>query len=566
MPVNMPQGQPPSPPAEHPVCIFAVDAREGGARLDRFLAGRLRDSGLSREKIKRHIKEGKVLVNGSPEHSPKRALCPGDTVRVQAEPAPTALRPEEGALDIVYRDATLAVLNKPAGLTVHPAPGRPAGTLAHRLLAHFPELASQEGFRPGIVHRLDKDTSGLMLAALTEQCRLALAGQFARHEVRKEYLALVHGVPVRHEEVIEAPIGRHPTRKTRMAVTPAGKPAKSARRTLYADHKGRFSLQAIRIFSGRTHQVRVHMQHIGHPLLGDAVYGLPSDSRESGKSSCTAPRQMLHAWKLAFVHPSPPEDGGLTPGAPEVPRGDRFSFCCPPPGDFTDSVRRCLSSGLKVVVTGSPGCGKSLLLQIFRDAGFPVFSADAEVARLYAPGGDGHRLLRAHFGDRFVPGDTAPVNKAALGAAMREEDSLRREIEALLHPLVWQANTAFWQAHETGSPLAVAEVPLYFESGRNSGGKTPDSPTLIGVHCPLAVRRERLANNRGWSEETIAGMEAWQWPEEKKMRACDIVLDNTGSIEDFTGKAALLIQELHALRERRLEDSVWQVERLWSCE
>jgi len=537
--------------------------QKAGIRLDSFLAEQLRDSGLSREKIKRLIGAGKCLVGGKAEYTAKTILKVGSHVSFQAETAPTTLNAEPGDLDILYRDDALAVVNKPAGLTVHPAPGRPVGTLAHRLLAHFPELAAQEGFRPGIVHRLDKDTSGLLLVALTEQCRLLLAGQFARHEIYKEYLALVRGVPAREEETIEAPIGRHPTLKTRMAVTGGGKSAKSARRTLFADPRGRFSLQAVRIFSGRTHQVRVHMQHIGHPILGDPLYGGAATS-----GPCRAKRQMLHAWKLSFAHPLHQTTEPL-------------DFRCPPPPDFTDTFRTCLSRSLPVVITGLPGCGKSLLLQFFQERGFPFFSADAEVARLYQPGGDGTLLLRAHFGDRFVPasdaGASGPVDKAALGAAMRDNPALRREVEALLHPLVWHAAGAFWKSHEDAAALSIAEIPLYLESGR---GGSPGSgcgagavkradapllaPLLIGVSCPFAIREERL-KHRGWNAAAIAGMEAWQWPEEKKMRSCDLVIDNSGDLPAFTRNAEALLDALLKIRRERLETALRQVQSLWQC-
>jgi len=476
-------------------------------------------------------------------------------------------------------------VNKPAGLTVHPAPGRPTGTLAHRLLAHFPELEAQEGFRPGIVHRLDKDTSGLMLVALTERCRLALAGQFARHEVYKEYLALARGVPARAEESIEAPIGRHPTLKTRMAVVPGGKSAKSARRTLFADPRGHFSLQAVRIFSGRTHQVRVHMQHIGHPLLGDPLYG-----GEKGPAN----RQMLHAWKLSFAHPLPTDEDtdsasvcrqtrkaqlwamGLDSSGPAPEHkasltkdhGKLRHYRCPPPQDFIDTARACLSRSLPVVITGLPGCGKSLLLDFFRKRDFPVFSADAEVARLYQPGGDGTRILRAHFGDRFVPasdaGASGPVDKAALGAALRGDAALRREVEALLHPLVWHAAEVFRQTHEDTAALSIAEIPLYLESGSRYGCDTSlPAPLLVGVSCPFAIRKERLKQSRGWSEDIIAGMEAWQWPEENKMQACDLVINNSGDLDAFNRNALALLDALLEIRRERLEAVMFHVKDLW---
>lgn len=559
---------------------FVVRREEHGVRLDRLLAERLKDAELSREKVKRLVLEGRAFVNGMPVSAPKTPLREGDRILFAFDRPAETLLPEAGELAILYHDAALAVLNKPAGLTVHPAPGRPTGTLAHRLLARFPELAEQAGFRPGIVHRLDKDSSGLMLVALSEPCRLALSGMFARREIFKEYLALVHGVPAADRGTIDAPVGRHPTRKTAMAVTPGGKPARSAWRLLHAYPHGRFSLLAVRIFSGRTHQVRVHMQHLGHPLVGDALYaagrpnGAAAASTKSaaagGASRRTAKRHMLHAWKLAFFHPQPEcaNRAALPPGAW---RGDgKLAFICPPPADFAETAQGLFASCLRVVVTGMPGCGKSSLLNLLRSASAPVFSADAEVARQYAPGGDGHRLLRAHYGSRFVPDEKGPVDKTALGEAMRQSEPLRREVEALLHPLVWHALQTFWQEQEArDAPLAVAEIPLYLESGqgrKDAALEADGRPVLVGVHCPFAIREQRLRDKRGWSVDTITRMDAWQWPEERKMRACDLVIDNSGGLEQLEHRATALVASLHDLRNERTERLMRALARLWNGE
>ena len=573
----------------------AVTAAGRGARLDRFLAERLKDEGVSRERVKALIREGRVTVDGVAECSPKTQLRAGATVSLNAAPLSSPLAAESGELEILYRDAVLAVINKPAGLTTHPAPGLRTGTLVHRLLAHFPELAGQPGDRPGIAHRLDKDTSGLMLVALTEECRLALAEMFARHTVHKEYLALVGGVPGEPEGIIDAPVGRHPSLKTRMAVTPGGKEAKSAWRTLHADPGGAFSLVAVRIFSGRTHQVRVHMRHIGHPLLGDAVYGGKGGSRAPAQAphaprAVIAPdaaasgvpdaaprassmpdaaprRQMLHAWKLSLAHPLPDKAGPALTGKLAHTDGDDgpvLEFCCPPPGDFFDAASALCRRPLRAVVTGSPGCGKSALLSRIRDRGVPTFSADACVAALYLPGGDGRHLLAARYGERFVPGPKEPVNKAALGAAMREDDALRREVEAMLHPLVFAALQDFWREH-AGADLAVAEIPLYLECGRDKTAPPLERPVLIGVHCPFAIRRERLADNRGWDRETIARVESWQWPEDRKMAACDIVVDNTGSLDDLDAATRTLLRDLDRLRQRRNDEAAAALAACWRC-
>ncbi|MDR2488249.1 MAG: dephospho-CoA kinase [Desulfovibrio sp.] len=624
--------------APEEIHVFSAGREDSGSRLDAFLAGRLRARGLSRERIKDCILAGGVTVDGLPETSPKRRLAAGSEVRAVAPAIRAGPTPEEGALAIVYRDAELAVINKPAGMVTHPASGLASGTLVHRLMAHFPELSAQGGFRPGIVHRLDKDTSGLMLAALTERSRLALAAMFARHEIYKEYLALVRGVPARAGGVINAPVGRHPARRTKMAVSARGRAAKSSWRTLYADPRGRFALLAVRIHSGRTHQVRVHMQHLGHPLWGDALYGggeTLSDALFGGKSSPAetasdrepaggAPaRQMLHAWKLGFVHPFPGAIAGADDAPGERPgacRGDAATvltggagdetplcrafrrraqegylfFRCPPPEDFGAALRFLSRECLRVAVTGLPGCGKSSLLEAWRRMGVAVFSADAEVRRLYERGGDGRRLLRAWFGDRFVPGPDDPVDKAALGLAMRDDPALRREIEGLIHPLVRHALRMFWREQDArGASLAAAEIPLYLEADFAGTARRPFSPSgagargrfseeavrrdtppavpdaahvLVGVYCPASARWERLERNRGWSGETAACMDAWQWPEEKKMAACDSIVDNSGPEGDMPGRAEEAAAALLALRAAREEGLMARFGELWGAE
>ncbi len=554
----------PPPPPESRAHSFTVGPEHAGQRLDRFLGDvmaelRERDGhgdAVSREKVKRAIRDGAATVQGRACTVPNTRVEPGQTVTLALAVHAAKVTPEDGDLTVLYRDAAIAVLDKPAGLTVHPCPSCPDGTLVHRLVRHFPELAAQEGFRPGIVHRIDKDTSGLLLVALTEAVRLELSRVFAEREVHKEYLALVHGVPKAQGE-LDAPIGRHPLHKVKMAVVPenrGGKPARSAWRVLLADPDGRFALVAVRIFTGRTHQIRVHMAHLGHPLWQDAVYG-PADTAPfaEGEVPEFPPRQMLHAWRLSFRHPE---------------SGTDMHFTCPPPPDFAALALRLSRRMQRVVLTGSPGCGKSALIRQLGEAGLPVWSADTTVARLYEPGGGGHHLLRGRYGDRFVPDPAGPVDKRALFAAMRSDDALRREVEDMIHPLArHDMNDFFAQAEAAGAPVAVAEVPLFLEAGWKAGTQPNSLPNilLVGVHCPFAERARRLETHRGWPQDMIAAMEAWQWPEADKMRACHLVVDNSGTPEDLARRARGMLAELARLRAAHDARLTAQLASLWQA-
>ena len=289
---------------------------EAGVRLDAFAAA---NADITRTRAAALIAEESISVNG--KSAPKNLkLKPGDRVTVVLpDPKPYEVLPENIPLTVVYEDSDLLVVNKPKGMVVHPAAGNRSGTLVNALLWHCKDSLSGIGGvqRPGIVHRIDKDTSGLLMVAKNDAAHLFLAEQIKNHSFTREYEAVVYGTPKPSEGVIEAPIGRHPVKRKQMAVVENGKPAVTRYRVL-AESAG-FSHVALRLETGRTHQIRVHMAYIGHPVAGDGVYG--------PKKVITALEgQCLHAKKLGFVHPT---------------TRDYMEFDSPLPDYFTMFLKRC---------------------------------------------------------------------------------------------------------------------------------------------------------------------------------------------------------------------------------
>lgn len=309
----------PSPPPGVPVS-WTLAVEVAGERLDVWLAGKLK--ALSRSRLQRLIEAGRVTVDGHSAFARDKTVL-GQRVVVTIPPAVPAIpRPEALPLDVIFEDGDILVLNKPAGIVVHPAPGHAAGTLVNALLHHCGDLAGIGGVeRPGIVHRLDRETSGLLVVAKHDAAHQALAAQFQQGRVRKIYLALVHGVPGQKAGRIETTIGRHPTDRKRMAANPPrGKHAVSHYETVAT--RGGLTLLRVRIETGRTHQIRVHLAHLGLPIAGDPVYG--SRARDLRVAECPA-RQMLHAAELEFDHPAD---------------GRRLRFTAPPPADMAGLLVR----------------------------------------------------------------------------------------------------------------------------------------------------------------------------------------------------------------------------------
>lgn len=289
--------------ARAPAGSLRVPAAWQGERLDRALAAHLE---LPRSRVARWIRSGRVRLDGV---SAEKA---GDLLRTGQElawepppPVDDRVVPEPGELVLLHEDADLLAFDKPPDLVVHPGAGRPTGTLVHRLLDRYPEVAGVGGAgRPGIVHRLDRGTSGVLLVARTPGAHERLARAFAGREIDKRYLGITWGAPRTDAGVIDAAIGRDPRDRKRMAVIPRGRPARTDYRVLA--RAAPLALVEFRLHTGRTHQIRVHARHLGHPLVGDPVYG---EARWRGLPGARArplaafPRPALHAWRLALTHP-----------------------------------------------------------------------------------------------------------------------------------------------------------------------------------------------------------------------------------------------------------------------
>jgi 23S rRNA pseudouridine1911/1915/1917 synthase len=299
--------------------LIKVSAERAGLRLDSFLADNLKE--ISRTRIQRAIVDGDILVNERAA-KPSYRLRDGDQIEVDLpDPPAVELTPEDIPLDVVYEDGDLIVINKPAGMVVHPGAGVESGTLAHALVYHFDSLSGTSGrTRPGIVHRLDKETSGLLVVAKNDVSHERLSDQFRDRQVFKMYIALVYGRMSQEHGEIDARIGRSPHNRTRMSVLRGG--AGRTAHTIFkvAERHQDFTLLNVQIKTGRTHQIRVHLAHIGHPVVGDSTYG---GGRENSirdvairRAVQSLGRQFLHSAELAFSHPRSAEPLRFTAALP----------------------------------------------------------------------------------------------------------------------------------------------------------------------------------------------------------------------------------------------------------
>ena len=296
---------------------LTVPAEAAGERLDRYLAGAV--EGLTRSAAAKLLEEGQVTLGGKPLGKNYR-LQGGEVLTVSLpEPEPAEALPQNIPLDVVYEDADLIVINKPVGLVVHPAPGHPDGTLVNALLFHCAGSLSGVGgaLRPGIVHRIDRDTSGLLVAAKNDFAHLSLSAQLQDHSLCRTYEAVVVGNVREDRGTVDAPIGRHPTDRKKMAVTDKNSRPAVTHYEVLRRYPG-YTYLRCRLETGRTHQIRVHMAYIGHPLYGDTVYG-------AKRPAADMTGQCLHAVALDLTHPR---------------TGERMHFTCPLPEEFTRLLQK----------------------------------------------------------------------------------------------------------------------------------------------------------------------------------------------------------------------------------
>lgn len=305
---------------------YQVAPEQQGTRLDKFLNARRPD--LSRSFLQTLIADGNICVNDAPRKA-NYAVKPGDTITLEIPPAtPTQAQPENIPLDILYEDDDLIVINKAAGMVVHPAAGHATGTLVNAVLGHDPEIVTGNQERPGIVHRLDRDTSGVLLIARNDAALHALQRQFAAREIHKTYLALVNGVVTTPQGMIDAPLARDPRDRKKMAIVNSVHARQAVTVFHVLGRTDKYTLLRVEPETGRTHQIRVHLAFLKHPVVGDEIYG-------KKKNDLGLTHQFLHAWRIAFQHPI---------------SGAEMTFTAPLPSNLQSALARI---GLGEIISAS---------------------------------------------------------------------------------------------------------------------------------------------------------------------------------------------------------------------
>ena len=489
-------------------------------RLDKFLHKLLESQGISRERIKRYIQEGHVYINAIVCTQISKKIHEKDKIDIYIPEERSLLVGEEGTIDVIDEDPSFLVLNKPASLVVHPCTSTPHGTLLQRVLFHYPEIADMGGERPAIVHRLDKDTTGIILLARTEQARYTFIQAFRDRTITKSYLAFVEGHTPEHG-IIEHAIRRDPLQKTRMHISHQGKPAYTEYKRIAVFPEGILpypvSFLHIYIATGRTHQIRVHLSSEGFPLLGDTLYGAHISF---------AKRPLLHAYTLQFHHP-------LT--------GKKLFYKQRPPLDFEQTYITLSTPSTHVILTGCAGSGKSTVLQYYIDAGIPCCSADDIIEELYKEGNSIWHYFKQSYGNQFFE-ENGMINRAKVLNKMQISHHYKQEIERVTHSFLIEIIHSFWKRHRE-APYTIIEVPLYFESTLFQ--KECPADIIITVSSPQESRIARM-RSKGWSEEKIQYILEHQYNDRYKREHADYVIDNSSdyvSLEEKSKESLSYIEQ-----------------------
>ncbi len=517
--------------------LFKVSLDEEGIRLDKFLTEKLKNLGFSRQQIIASIKEGKCKINQKVQKKPSYPVKPEDFIELEIQSPSKELSPVSGKLDILWQDQDLIVLNKPWGLSVHPSDLKKENiTLVNYLIAKFPDLKNLDELRPGIVHRLDKDTSGLMIVALNKIAQKKLIKNFKRREVQKEYLAVIYGIPELLSSEIVKPIGRSSKDRKRMEITFKGKEAKTYYQVLHPFEEKNVSLVKINLLTGRTHQIRVHFASLGYPVLGDELYGKKEFLEFKNKHPTTSKlvkRQLLHSWKLSFHHPRTKK---------------KLSFLQPIPKDIFRVLLSLFKRVQRVGITGSLGSGKSLLTKYLKELGAVTWSADEVVKKLYQPNMPGWHAITHYFGNQFLKPGSNEIDKEKLFETMLKDKRFRKDLEDIIHPIVEKDLEEFFiRNHE--KRIAIAEVPLLIEVGWK---KKSLFDIVVGVYCEDSLRYKWLMEKRGLNTEKIKAFELWQMDQKEKIKHVDIVVVNPGNESEYKKRAINLWKILKRLRQKNI--------------
>ncbi len=518
--------------------FYTVSLEEQGKRLDKFLLEKLKPRGISRQHIINCIKEYGCKVNDRVCKKPSFIVRYEDKIELTIDLPRTELSPVKGNIDIVWRDDHLIIINKPSGISVHPASLKDKDTtLVNLIISKFPEIKDLDVIRPGIVHRLDKDTSGLMVIALNAKSQKLLVRKLANREISKKYLAIVSGIPELLCGEINKPIMRSKRDRKKMEVMVGGKESRTYYEVVHVFEDKRVSLVKVNLLTGRTHQIRVHFSSIGCSVLGDDVYGKAEFNRfkrQYPMVSRLISRQLLHSWKLSFSHPLSKEE---------------LFFVQPVPKDFLRAILGLFKRVQRVGITGNLGCGKSMLVDFLKMFGAKVWSADEEVKKLYKPKNPGWEAIVHFWGDKFFDARGNEIDKRKLFEHMLKDSGFRKELEKLIHPMIENSLVKFFDSNRE-ERVAVAEVPLLIEVG----WKRKDLfDVVVGVYCKDELRHKWLMEKRGIELEKVRILESWQMPQKEKMRCVDIVIENPGNKQEYKDVALKLWNVLKSLRINKIK-------------